>query len=111
MTFSVLEGLKKFKIEHKFVVKNIYEYYAKWIREGKLKVSGELTIKDITRPVVLDVTLNKAAIHPMSKAPTIGFDATTSISRTEFGVGAYVPNVGDTVILRITTEASAPKAR
>ena len=77
--------------------------------EGKLKVSGELTIKDITRPVVLDVTLNKAAIHPMSKAPTIGFDATASISRTEFGVGAYVPNVGDTVTLRITTEASAPK--
>ena len=73
--------------------------------EGKLKVSGELTIKDITRPVVLDVTLNKAAIHPMSKAPTIGFDATASISRTEFGVGAYVPNVGDTVTLRITTEA------
>ena len=45
----------------------------------------------------------------MSKAPTIGFDATASISRTEFGVGAYVPNVGDTVTLRITTEASAPK--
>ena len=77
--------------------------------EGKLKVTGDLTVKDITRPVVLDVTLNKAADHPMTKAPTIGFDATASISRTEFGVGAYVPNVGDTVTLRITTEASAPK--
>ncbi len=33
MTFSVLEGLKKFNLEHNFVVKNIYEYYAKWIRE------------------------------------------------------------------------------
>ena len=77
--------------------------------EGKLKVTGELTIKDVTRPVVLDATLNKAGVHPMTKAPTIGFDATTTISRTEFGVGAYVPNVGDTVTLRITTEASAPK--
>ena len=77
--------------------------------EGKLKVTGDLTVKDITRPVVLDVTLNKAADHPMTKAPTIGFDATTTLSRTEFGVGAYVPNVGDTVTLRITTEASAPK--
>ncbi len=76
---------------------------------GKFKVTGELTIKDITRSVVLDATLNKAADHPMSKAPTIGFDATTTISRTEFGVGAYAPNVGDTVTLRITTEASAPK--
>lgn len=76
---------------------------------GKLKVSGELTIKDKTHPVVLDVSLNKAAVHPMSKAPTIGFDATTTISRSQFGVGAYVPNVGDTVTLRITTEAQAPK--
>ena len=41
MTFSVLAGLKKFNIEHNFVVKNIYEYYAKWIREGKLKVSSD----------------------------------------------------------------------
>ena len=77
----------------------------------KFKVTGELTIKDITRPVVLDATLNKAADHPMSKAPTIGFDATTTISRTEFGVGAYAPNVGDTVTLRITTEASAPRGK
>ena len=78
---------------------------------GKFKVTGELTIKDITRSVVLDATLNKAADHPMSKAPTIGFDATTTISRTEFGVGAYAPNVGDTVTLRITTEASAPRSK
>ncbi|MBE2292515.1 MAG: polyisoprenoid-binding protein [Xanthomonadaceae bacterium] len=77
--------------------------------EGKLKVTGELTIKDVTRPVVLDATLNKAGVHPMTKAPTIGFDATTTISRTEFGVGAYAPNVGDAVTLRITTEASVPK--
>jgi Fe-S oxidoreductase len=41
VTFSVLEGLKKFNLEHKFVVKNIYEYYAKWIREGRLKVSSD----------------------------------------------------------------------
>jgi Fe-S oxidoreductase len=41
VTFSVLEGLKKFNIEHKFVVKNIYEYYAQWIREGKLKVNSD----------------------------------------------------------------------
>jgi Fe-S oxidoreductase len=41
VTFSVLAGLKKFKIPHKFVVKNIYEYYALWIREGKLKVSSD----------------------------------------------------------------------
>ena len=79
--------------------------------EGKLRVTGDLTIKDVTRPVVLDVTLNKAADHPMLKTAAIGFDATATISRTEFGVGAYVPNVGDEVTLRITTEGSVPKAK
>lgn len=79
--------------------------------EGKLKVTGDLTVKDITRPVVLDVTLNKAADHPMTQAPTIGFDATTTLSRSEFGVGNYAPAVSDEVELRITTEASVPKAK
>ena len=79
--------------------------------EGKLKVTGDLTIKDNTRPVVLDVTLNKAGVHPMTKAQSIGFDATGTISRTEFGVGNYAPAVSDEVSLRITTEASVPKAK
>lgn len=78
--------------------------------KGKLKVTGDLTIKDITKPVVLDVTLNKAAEQPMAKRAAIGFDATATVSRTEFGVGKYVPNVSDEVKLRITTEALVPKA-
>ena len=41
MTFSVRAGLKKFNIDHNFEVKNIYEYYAKWIREKKLKVNSD----------------------------------------------------------------------
>lgn len=77
--------------------------------ENKLKVTGDLTIKDITRPVVLDVTLNKAAPQPQSGREAIGFDATATIKRSDFGVGMYVPNVGDEVTLRITTEATVPK--
>jgi Fe-S oxidoreductase len=41
VTFSVRAGLKKFNIDHNFEVKNIYEYYAKWIREGRLKVNSD----------------------------------------------------------------------
>ena len=77
---------------------------------GKLKITGDLVIKGISKSVVLDAILNKAAPHPMSKVPAIGFDATTTIKRSDFGVGAYAPNVGDEVTLRITTEASVPKA-
>ena len=78
--------------------------------EGKLKVTGELTVKGVTKPVVLDVNLNKAGEHPMTKVPAIGFDATATVKRSDFGVGAYAPMVSDEVTLRITTEATAPKA-
>ena len=79
--------------------------------EGKLKVTGDLTIKGITKPVVLDVTLNKAGEHPMKKVPAIGFDATATVKRSDFGVGAYAPMVSDEVALKITTEATADAAK
>ena len=75
--------------------------------DGKLKVTGDLTIKDITREVVLDTTINTIGAHPMSKKPTAGFDAKATIKRSDFGLGLYVPNVADEIELHITTEASA----
>jgi Uncharacterized conserved protein len=77
--------------------------------DNKFKVTGNLTVHGVTRPVVLDATLNKIGPHPMTKAPSIGFDATASIKRSDFGVGAYVPNVSDELSIRITTEGSVPK--
>jgi len=77
---------------------------------NQLKVTGDLTIKDITHPVVLDVTVNGFAEHPMSKRLTTGFDAVTTIKRSDFGMGAYTPHVSDEVRLRITTEAAVPAA-
>lgn len=77
---------------------------------NKFKVSGNLTVHGVTKPVVLAATLNKVGPHPMTKAQAIGFDATASIKRSDFGVGAYVPNVSDELSIRITTEGSVPKA-
>lgn len=73
---------------------------------GRLTVTGNLTIKNITRPVVLAVTLNGAGEHPMLKKQAIGFSATTTLKRTDFGIGAYAPAVSDEVRLRITTEGT-----
>ena len=78
---------------------------------NKFKVTGDLTVHGVTRPVVLDATLNKIGPHPMSKAQSIGFDATASLKRSDFGVGAYVPSVSDDITIRITTEGSVPKAK
>ena len=76
---------------------------------NKLKVTGDLTIRDVTKPVVLDVTLNKSG-EGRGGAPKIGFDATTSFNRSEFGVAKFIPNIADEVAIRITTEASVPQA-
>lgn len=80
------------------------------LSKNKYKITGDLTIKDVTKPVVLDAVLNKQAVHPMSKAETIGFNATTSFDRSTFNVGGYVPNVGDKITVNITTEASVATA-
>jgi polyisoprenoid-binding protein YceI len=77
--------------------------------EGKLAVAGDLTIHGVTRPVVLDVTINGVGEHPMRKLPAAGFDASARIKRSDFGVGAYVPAVGDEVTLSITVEATQAK--
>jgi polyisoprenoid-binding protein YceI len=74
--------------------------------EGRLKVAGELTIKGITRPVVLDVRINK--VGELRGRPAAGFDATATLRRSEFDLGRFVPNVSDEVQLSITTEALGP---
>ena len=81
------------------------------VGKNKYKITGNLTIKDVTKPVVLDAVLNKQGVHPMTKAESIGFNATTSFNRSAFGVGAYVPNVGDKITVNITTEASVPATK
>jgi polyisoprenoid-binding protein YceI len=77
---------------------------------NKYKVMGDLTVHGVTKPVTLDATLNKSGEHPMMKVQTVGFDATTTLKRSDFGMGAYVPNVSDEIKVHITTEASVPKA-
>ena len=74
------------------------------------KVTGDLTVHGVTKPVVLNATLNNIGPHPMTGAQSIGFNATGTLKRSEFGLGAYVPKVSDEIQLTITTEGSVPKA-
>jgi polyisoprenoid-binding protein YceI len=77
--------------------------------DHKLRVVGELALHGVTRPVVLEVTLNKAGVHPLGKRAAIGFDAATTLRRSDFGLAKFVPNVSDEVTIRITTEAMVLK--
>ena len=74
------------------------------------KVTGDLTIKGTTKPVVLDLEFN--GVHPDPWGGTrAGFSATTEISRKEFGVDFEIPMdgggvvVGDKISISLEVEA------
>ena len=68
-------------------------------------ITGELTIKGITKPVTLAVTSLNCAPHPFTKKEMCGANANTKIKRSEFNAGKNAPAVGDEVTLNIVVEA------
>lgn len=68
-------------------------------------ITGDLTLNGVTRPVVLDARLNAAGMHPMENRAWAGFDATTSVLRSDYNLGMFAPFVGDEVEIRISVEA------
>lgn len=70
------------------------------------RVCGDLTLRGVTRPVCMEVTLNALKRHPLPPfRRTAGFSATATLSRAEFGMDAWKNVIGDTVELRIEAEA------
>jgi polyisoprenoid-binding protein YceI len=69
--------------------------------KGGATVTGNLTLHGVTKPVTLNVKFIGAGVNPIDKAYTVGFEATGTIKRSEFGVSQYVPGVGDDVRLNI----------
>ncbi|MCB1398886.1 MAG: polyisoprenoid-binding protein [Rhodobacteraceae bacterium] len=69
------------------------------------KITGDLTINGITKPVVLEAEMTQMGEHPMAKAPWVGFNATTTIVRSDFDMGQFAPFVGDEVSVLISIEA------
>jgi len=68
-------------------------------------VTGNLTIKDVTKPVTLKITHFKCQPHPMLKVDACGANATTTVKRSEFNMGKNVPFVSDEVTLTLAIEA------
>ena len=69
--------------------------------DGAASISGDLTLHGVTKPITLNAHFVGAGVNPMSKAETVGFEATGTIKRSDFGVKTYVPLVGDDVDLTI----------
>jgi len=74
-----------------------------------LEVNGNLTIKGVTKPVVLDVEGPTTPVTGMDKKQHSGFSATTTVHRLDFGIGAGMPAamLGDDV--KITIELDVAK--
>jgi polyisoprenoid-binding protein YceI len=70
----------------------------------KARIRGRLTLNGVTRPVTLDATFYGAGKLPaaMGGKENIGFTATGTILRSQFGLTTGIPMVGDQVQLEIS---------
>jgi hypothetical protein len=74
------------------------------VGSSALKITGELSVRDVTRSVFLDARINKISTDSNNKV-TAGFDADMTLRRSDFGVGRYVPMVSDEIAVHVTVEA------
>jgi len=68
-------------------------------------VTGDLTLLGVTKPVTLDVTYNGVANPPWFQGrDVIGFDASTTLLRSDFGMTAAIPSIGDELTVAFSGE-------
>ncbi|MRJ78165.1 polyisoprenoid-binding protein [Aeromicrobium sp. SMF47] len=66
--------------------------------DNEFVVTGDLAIKDVTKPVELEVEFLGEGGDPWG-GTRVGVEATTTISRKEFGIDFNIPVGGDTVMI------------
>lgn len=74
---------------------------------GGGSVTGDLTIKGVTKPITFTGKVNKTGKHFRSGVPMFGISATASLKRSDYGVDKYAPMGED---IDITVEAEFQKA-
>jgi len=74
--------------------------------DAQAKITGDLTLHGVTRPITLDAKLNALQRHPLTFKKTAGFSATATLSRKDFGIDSWESVVADQVQLIIEVEAS-----
>ena len=78
----------------------------KKISKDKYKLTGNLTIHGITKPVTMDLWYRGTAENPMNKVTSAGFQLTGSLKRSDFGIGPkFLPTmIGDKVSIKADGE-------
>lgn len=73
--------------------------------DDRAKLTGELTLRGVTRPLELEVRVNRVGRHSFSLGYVAGFSATGRLRRSDFGMSQLAAAVGDTVELKLEVEA------
>ncbi|MGI8560993.1 MAG: YceI family protein [Luteimonas sp.] len=77
------------------------------LADDRARVHGMLDLRGVSRDVVLEVRLNARKRHPLPPfRRTVGFSATATLSRADFGITAWKSVIGDSIELRIEAEAT-----
>jgi polyisoprenoid-binding protein YceI len=71
------------------------------------RITGDLTLHGVTKPVTLEAEFLGAGANPMTKTYEVGFEGHAVIKRSDFGVSTFVPLVADEVKLSIEGEFKA----
>ena len=71
---------------------------------GKLKIVGDLTIHGVTKEVALDVDGPSAPVTDPKGNSHVGASASTTVKRTDFGVGSSNPMIGEDITITIDVE-------
>ena len=75
------------------------------------RVFGLLQVRDVAHEVMLQVRLNDARRNPLTLRRTVGFSATGTLNRTDFGLDDFPQMIGNAVTFRIEVEATRQRAR
>lgn len=73
--------------------------------EKTAKITGDLTVNGVTKSVVLDAEMTQMGEHPMEKKMWAGFNAKTTLIRSDFNLGMFAPYVSDEMQVMISIEA------
>jgi polyisoprenoid-binding protein YceI len=104
---KLLKGESIFNTE-KYPTARFQSTRVEQVAPNKLKVTGDLTFRGITKPLVLDATFNQAG-DVAGTIYIVGFDATATVKRSDYGVDFLLPSVSDEVQLTIEAEFNQTK--
>lgn len=68
------------------------------------EITGNLTLRGVTKPIVMIADFNQAGVNPVDRKYTVGFDGHARIKRSDFGITYGVPVLGDDVTLHFEAE-------